>query len=155
MVADCAHSVSDDWYSALREAGLPHVVALCPHRGTWVRADQPHTPIDASRTLAGTDPDRPGDWRPVERGFRDGRTETWWAADARLGGYGPDSPCRLVMANTDPGLLPEKATWCLATNPSRAPSTTSCSPAASHRLLMRRRSHRMKKGAWTPAICCA
>ncbi|WP_327745449.1 hypothetical protein OG920_39225 [Streptomyces europaeiscabiei] len=38
------------------------------------------------------------------------------AADARLGGYGPDSPCRLVVATTDPAALPEKATWYLATN---------------------------------------
>ncbi|MFE2718455.1 hypothetical protein ACFXKI_42615 [Streptomyces mirabilis] len=40
------------------------------------------------------DAKRPGDWAPVERHFRDEHTETWWAADARLGGYGPDSPCR-------------------------------------------------------------
>ncbi|MDX2751923.1 hypothetical protein PV372_17290, partial [Streptomyces scabiei] len=52
----------------------------------------------------------------MERHFRDGHTETWWAADARLGGYGPDSPCRLVVATTDPVDLPEKATWFLATN---------------------------------------
>ncbi|XBQ38139.1 hypothetical protein ABNG14_46885 [Streptomyces rapamycinicus] len=52
----------------------------------------------------------------MERHFRDGHTETWWAADARLGGYGPDSPCRLVVATTDPAGLPEKATWYLATN---------------------------------------
>ncbi|WP_369394544.1 hypothetical protein AB5J72_48735 [Streptomyces sp. CG1] len=52
----------------------------------------------------------PGVWAPVERHFRDGHTETWWAADARLSGYGPDSPCRLVVATTDPASLPEKAT---------------------------------------------
>ncbi|GGT34942.1 hypothetical protein GCM10010254_64190 [Streptomyces chromofuscus] len=34
VVADCAYSVSDDWYFALREAGLAYVVALKPHRGT-------------------------------------------------------------------------------------------------------------------------
>ncbi|MEH0628384.1 hypothetical protein QBA36_24730 [Streptomyces stelliscabiei] len=52
----------------------------------------------------------------MERHFRDGHTETWWAADACLGGNGPDSPCRLVVATTDPASLPEKATWYLATN---------------------------------------
>ncbi|WUX02755.1 transposase (plasmid) [Streptomyces sp. NBC_01450] len=77
LVADCAYSVSDDWYLALREAGLAYVVALKP---------------------------------------RNGHTETWWAADARLGGYGPNSPCRLIVATTDPAGLPEKATWYLATN---------------------------------------
>ncbi|MDH6440288.1 hypothetical protein M2158_008829 [Streptomyces sp. SAI-144] len=110
MVADCAYSTSDDWYLALREAGLPYVVALKPHRGTWARADQPHTLIEAARALAWRDARPPGEWTPVERHFRDGHIETWWAADARLGGYGPDSPCRLVVATTDPGMLPEKAT---------------------------------------------
>ncbi|MFC5150031.1 transposase [Streptomyces aureoversilis] len=110
VVADCAYSTSDDWYFALRDAGLPYIVALKPHHGSWSRADQPHTPIDAARALAGTGPDHPGDWMPVERHFRDGHTQTWWTADARLSGYGPNSPCRLVVATTDPGRLPENAT---------------------------------------------
>lgn len=52
----------------------------------------------------------------MERHFRDGHSATWWAAEACLDGYGPDAPCRLVVATTDPTCLPEKATWCLATN---------------------------------------
>jgi hypothetical protein len=104
------------------------VVALKPHRGTWAPAGQPHTPIDAAHALTWKDARCPGDWTPVERHFRDGHTETWWAADARLGGYGPDSPCRLVVATTDPASLPEKATWYLATNlphPDAPPAATS------------------------------
>lgn len=34
VVADCAYSVSDTRYLALREAGLAYVVALKLHRGT-------------------------------------------------------------------------------------------------------------------------
>ena len=64
----------------------------------------------------GTGPDDPGDWQPVTRTFRDGHTETWWAADARLGWWGPDGFTRLVVATADPGTLPGKATWYLATN---------------------------------------
>jgi len=52
----------------------------------------------------------------VTRTFRDGHTETWWAADARLGWWGPDGFTRLVVATADPGTLPDKATWYLATN---------------------------------------
>ncbi len=48
VVADCAYSVSDTWCLALREAGLAYAVALRPHRGTWARADQPHTPVEAA-----------------------------------------------------------------------------------------------------------
>ncbi|MDQ1073594.1 hypothetical protein QFZ32_009122 [Streptomyces canus] len=31
MVSNCAYSISDDWYLALREAVLAYVVALKPH----------------------------------------------------------------------------------------------------------------------------
>jgi len=52
----------------------------------------------------------------VDRHFRDGHTETWWAADAHLSGYGPDTPCRLVVATTDPASLPGPSSWYLLTN---------------------------------------
>ncbi|MEU0212401.1 hypothetical protein ABZ258_40350 [Streptomyces canus] len=116
VIADCAHSVSDDWCLALREAGLTYVVALKPHRGTWASgrpAAHPHRGRPGPGLARAK---RPGDWTLMERHFRDGHTETWWAADARLGGYGPHSPCRLIVATTDPARLPEKGTWYLATN---------------------------------------
>ena len=52
----------------------------------------------------------------MTRAFRDGHTETWYAADATLGWWGPDGTTRLVVATADPGTLPDKATWYLATN---------------------------------------
>ncbi|MFF3420768.1 transposase [Streptomyces sp. NPDC002698] len=131
VVADCAYSVSDTWYRALRAAGLAYVVALKPHRGIWAPAGQPHTPIDAAHALTWCDARHPGDWTSVERHFCDGHTETWWAADALLGGYGPDAPCRLVVATTDPATLPEKATWYLATNLPHPAGTPGCHPAGS------------------------
>ena len=52
----------------------------------------------------------------MTRTFRDGHAETWRAADATLGGWGPDGVRRLVVATADPGTLPDKATWYLVTN---------------------------------------
>jgi hypothetical protein len=52
----------------------------------------------------------------VTRTFRDGHTETWFAAEATLGWWGPDGARRLVAATADPGTLPGKATWYLVTN---------------------------------------
>ncbi|MEU2870251.1 hypothetical protein ABZ769_13765 [Streptomyces olivoreticuli] len=52
----------------------------------------------------------------MTRTFRDGNTSAWWAADARLGWWGPDGVIRLVVATTDPATLPETSTWYLATN---------------------------------------
>src|SRR6266581_681610 len=70
----------------------------------------------AVRALAWGGPDDPGDWQPVTRRFRDGHAETWYAADAKLGGWGPDGVRRLVVATVDPATLPDKATWYLVTN---------------------------------------
>jgi hypothetical protein len=52
----------------------------------------------------------------VTRRFRDGHPETWWAADATLGGWGPDRRLRLVAATTDPARLPGHSSWYLLTN---------------------------------------
>ena len=91
-------------------------MALKPRRGTWAYGPDAHTPVDAARALAWDGPDDPGDWHPVTRAFRDGHTETWYAADATLGWWGPDGARRLVVATADPGTLPDKATWYLVTN---------------------------------------
>ncbi|MEU7864261.1 hypothetical protein [Nonomuraea sp. NPDC049141] len=66
--------------------------------------------------LAWDGPQAPGDWAAVQRRFRDGHVETWWAAEASLGFWGPDGTTRLVIATLDPATLPDKATWYLATN---------------------------------------
>ena len=91
-------------------------MALKPRRGTWAYGPDAHTPVDAARALAWNGPDDPGDWHPVTRAFRDGHTETWWAAEARLGWWGPDGARRLVAATADPATLPAKATWYLVTS---------------------------------------
>ena len=116
VVADSAYGDQDGFRGELAEAGLPFVMALRPRRGTWARAADAHTPVEAARALAWDGPDDPGDWHPVVRTFRDGHAETWWAADATLGGWGPDGVRRLVVATADPGTLPDKATWYLVTN---------------------------------------
>ena len=116
VAADSAYGDQDGFRAELADAGLPFVMALRPRRGTWARAADAHTPVDAARALAWDGPDDPGDWHPVVRTFRDGHAETWWAADATLGGWGPDSARRLVVATADPGTLPDKATWYLVTS---------------------------------------
>ncbi|MEH6379056.1 hypothetical protein V7793_32665 [Streptomyces sp. KLMMK] len=92
-------------------------MALKPHHGTtWAYRANAHTPVDATPLLTWESPDHPGDWSPIERTFRDGHTATWWAAEARLGWWSPDGNVRLVVATADPATLPEKATWCPATD---------------------------------------
>jgi hypothetical protein len=101
VVADSAYGDQDGFRAGLAEAGLPFVMALRPHRGTWARAADAHTPVEAARALAWDGPDDPGDWTEVVRTFRDGHAETWRAAGVTLGGWGPDGVRRLVVATAD------------------------------------------------------
>jgi hypothetical protein len=116
VAADSAYGDQDGFRGELAQAGLPFVMALKPRRGTWAYGPDAHTPVDAARALAWHGPGDPGDWQPVTRAFRDGHTETWYAAEATLGWWGPDGTRRLVVATADPGTLPDKATWYLVTN---------------------------------------
>ena len=116
VAADSAYGDQDGFRGELADAGLPFVMALKPRRGTWAYGADAHTPVDAARALAWNGAADPGDWRPVTRTFRDGHAETWYAADAELGWWGPDGARRLVAATADPATLPDKATWYLVTN---------------------------------------
>jgi hypothetical protein len=117
VAADSAYGDQDGFRAELAEAGLPFVMALKPRRGTWAYGPDAHTPVDAARALAWDGPGDPGEWQAVTRTFRDGHTETWYAADATLGWWSPDGARRLVVATADPATLPPKATWYLVTNP--------------------------------------
>src|SRR5246500_5500680 len=116
VAADSAYGDQDGFRGELAEAGRPFVMALKPRRGIWAPAADAHTPADAARVLAWDGPDDPGDWTAVTRTFRGGHAGTWGAADATLGWWGPDGFTRLVAVTADPGTLPDKATWYLATN---------------------------------------
>ncbi|MEV1242748.1 transposase [Nonomuraea sp. NPDC049750] len=116
LPGDCGYGDIDAFRAALETAGLPFVLGVRATHGRWGRADDPPTPRDAARALTWGGPENPGDWRPVRRRFRDGRTRTWWAAEATLDAWGPDAPTRLVIATTDPATLPDVSTWYLVTN---------------------------------------
>jgi hypothetical protein len=118
VVADCFYGDNEGFCAALGAAKVAYVLAVKPRKGAWAPADATHTPQEAARQLAWTSPAEPGDWTPVTRRFRDGHTQTWWAADAALpaAGWGPDRRIRLVVATTDPATLPKLTTWYLVTN---------------------------------------
>jgi hypothetical protein len=118
VVADCFYGDNEGFTQALDTAGVAYVLAVKPRKGAWAPADQAHTPQEAAQQLAWASPEEPGDWTKVTRRFRDGHTQTWWAADAALpaAGWGPDRRLRLVVATTDPATLPKLTTWYLVTN---------------------------------------
>jgi hypothetical protein len=108
VVADSFYGDHDALRGHLSQSGLGFVMALKPARGTWQYGAEAYTPKDAARAVPWDGPDNPGGWHPVQRTFRDGHTETWWATDAQLGWWGPDGHTRLVIATTDPQTLPDK-----------------------------------------------
>jgi DDE superfamily endonuclease len=116
VVADCCYGDNSGFTDALTAANIPFVLALKPRKGTWAPAEAAHTPVEAAGELGWRSPNRPGRWRRIQRRFRDGHTETWWAADAQLGGWGPEQRLRLVVATTDPASLPGHSSWYLLTN---------------------------------------
>jgi SRSO17 transposase len=123
VVADCFYGDNPGFTQTLGAAGVRFVLALKPRKGTWAPAEQAHTPVEAAGELGWHGPRKPGGWRRVQRRFRDGHTETWWAADASLpaAGWGPERRLRLVVATTDPASLPGHSTWFLLTNLRRPP----------------------------------
>jgi hypothetical protein len=118
VVADCFYGDNTGFTEALGAAGAAYVLAVKPRKGVWAPAEEAHTPREAAAELAWTSPEQPGDWTPIQRRFRDGHAETWWAADAALpaAGWGPQRRIRLVIATTDPATLPKLSTWYLITN---------------------------------------
>jgi DDE superfamily endonuclease len=136
VVADCFYGDNTGFTEALGRASVAYVLAVKPRKGKgmWAPAEQLHTPQEAARQLAWGGPKQPGDWTKVTRRFRDGHTETWWAADASLpaAGWGPQRRLRLVVATTDPATLPKLSTWYLITNlphPERRRARPALAPA--------------------------
>jgi SRSO17 transposase len=139
VVADCFYGDHLGFVEALETARLPYVLALKPNKGIWAAAEDAHTPQEAAQDLRWESPEAPGDWSPVQRRFRDGHDETWWAAELTLGGRGPDRRQRLVVVTTDPATLPALSTWYLLTNLPRPgspqPATVPWAPAGLEELV--------------------
>jgi SRSO17 transposase len=95
VVADCFSGDNEGFVQALGRAGVAYVLAVKPRKGAWAPEEETHTPVEAAGQLAWSGPEQPGDWAPVTRRFRDGHTETWWAADASLpaAGWGHSDAC--------------------------------------------------------------
>jgi SRSO17 transposase len=116
VVGDCAYGDSLGFEETLQGAGLPFVLALKPAKGVWSPFEGMPTPQDVARRLPWRGPRRPAPWTRIARRFRDGHTESWWAAGLAFAGYGPDRTWRAIVATTDPATLPAETTWYLTTN---------------------------------------
>jgi hypothetical protein len=100
----------------LEDRRLPYVLALKPSHAWWHRVGEVGWVEGVALSAHWGGPEDPGEWVELERRFRDGHTETWWALEAECAPYGPEKTSRLVIATTDPASLPHLTSWYLATN---------------------------------------
>jgi len=116
VVADAFYGKEDTVQHGLDQLGVGYVLALPPSHGWWHREGQIGGLQAAAQAAGWQDAEHPGQWTKLERRFRDGHRETWWALEVEAGPYGPEKVQRVVVATTDPKALPERTTWYVVTN---------------------------------------
>jgi SRSO17 transposase len=116
VVADAFYGEHAGFLAGLEQLEAGYVVGLKPSHAWWHLAGTIGSLVEAAQTAGWMGTDAPGDWRRVERTFQDGHREAWWALEVVVGPYGPERRRRAVVVTTDPGTLPEHATWYLLTN---------------------------------------
>lgn len=124
VVADAFYGENADFEATLAAQPIPYVLGRKPAVGHWAPADQAHSFAEAAAALPSSA------WATVVRRFTDGHRETWWAAELRFAGYGPDRRQRAIVATTDPAALPGLSTWYLTTNLPARPRRGGPPPAA-------------------------
>ncbi|MDQ5854406.1 MAG: transposase [Chloroflexota bacterium] len=116
VVADSFYGEDEGFKAELRQLNVGYVLALKPSHA-WLHWEGEIGALWQVAEGAGwQDADAPGAWVKVERTFRDGHVEVWWALEVAAGPYGPEQAQRAVVVTTDPKALPDRSTWYLVTN---------------------------------------
>lgn len=116
IVGDILYGEHRKLKEGLEDRQIPYVLALKPSHAWWHRVGEVGWVEGVALSSHWGGPEDPGEWVELERRFRDGHTEVWWALEAECAPYGPEKTSRLVVATTDPATLPHLTSWYLATN---------------------------------------
>jgi len=116
VVADNFYGEDRSLRTGLRVLKLGYVLALKPSHDWWHRVGTPGSLQEVAQAAGWKSAEQPGQWVKVERRFRDGSKQSWWALEVQAGPYGPEKTERAVIATTDPETLPDATTWYLVTN---------------------------------------
>ncbi len=116
VVADSFYGEDEGFKAGLQQLQVGYVLALKPSH-SWLHLEGAVGALWQVAEGAGwQDMETPGAWIKVERTFRDGHTEAWWALEVCAGPYGPEQAQRAAVVTTDPQALPDRSTWYLVTN---------------------------------------
>jgi SRSO17 transposase len=116
VVADILYGEHRKFKEGLENKQIPYVLALKPSYAWYRPIGEPGSVEEVAWMAPWNGEDDPGQWVKLERIFRDGHSEQWWALEAECRAFGPEKQRRLVVATTDPAQLPELTTWYLLTN---------------------------------------
>jgi hypothetical protein len=116
VVGDILYGEHRKFKEGLESREIPYVLSLKPSHAWWRPVEEVGWVEGVALASYWGGPEDPGDWVKLERSFRDGHTEAWWALEAECRAFGPEKDSRLVVATTDPATLPPPTSWCLATN---------------------------------------
>jgi hypothetical protein len=116
VVADSFYGEDSTFRQRLEHLGVGYVLALKPSFAWWHRVGDIGSPQDAALAAPWLSPQESGEWVRIERSFRDGHREVWWALEVVAGPFGPEQPVRSIVVTTDPLTLPDLTTWYLITN---------------------------------------
>ena len=116
VVADILYGEHHKFKEGLENRQIPYVLAIKPSYAWYRPIGEPGSAEEVAWIAPWKGDDDPGEWVKLERTFRDGHSEHWWALEAECRPFGPEKRRRLVVATTDPAELPELTTWYLVTN---------------------------------------
>lgn len=116
VVADSFYGEDRGFRKGLRDLNVRYVLALKPSHEWWHPQEEIGSFQEAAQQGRWNSPEQPGQWIKIIRTFRDGSSQDWWALELDIRPFGPEKQERVIVATTDPDLLPDLTTLYLITN---------------------------------------
>ena len=116
VVGDILYGEHRMFKEGLENREIPYVLSLKPSHAWWHPVEEVGWVEGVALSAYWGGAEDPGEWVKLERRFRDGHTEVWWALEAECQAFGTEKHSRLVVATTDPATLLHLTSWYLATN---------------------------------------
>lgn len=116
IVADSCYGANETFRSGLHQLKVGYVLALKPAHCWWHATEDVGSLAEVAAATSWEGPEQPGAWEQVDRTFRDGHVEVWWALELVAGPDGPEQVHRASVVTTDPLRLPALTTWYLLPN---------------------------------------
>jgi DDE superfamily endonuclease len=116
VVADSFYGEDRGFRKGLRDLNVGYVLALKPSHEWWHPQEEIGSFQEAARAGRWKSPEQPGQWVKIIRTFRDGSSQDCWALELDIRPFGPEKQERVIVATTDPDILPDLTTFDLITN---------------------------------------